>query len=375
MRHLFERTDGFDYVLRMNCDCGTVTPLSQDAYVRGEERSRMPCPSCGGEIHYGPAVAAIRDPKDPVLDNGRLTTFSWYHTSSQLDWPSPAFTERLEREIPQTDRTLGPSRESFIASQASKALHVGTYEAAIENMMRRMDDQGDGDTQFYLYRVALNLDSSKVNAGYRDENHEVASDISVHELDVDELAAVRYLNVHEAIGSLSVAIRPSSVEAVQCVPLPIPDLRVGLPADITAAAITSVKRVTRDLADAGDALGANRRHASAMSLGLRPDPDGLAKRLKRIERAYYERWNAFNDLLAETLLPEAGALVRRNFNDALAHRRGDDVDEYIAKYRGFAALVARGDDVIKHLSGTPWRAVSSGPRLWPSDQRAPERGR
>lgn len=36
-----------------------------------------------------------------------------------------------------------------------KALHVGTYEAAIHNMLRRIADQADRGKQFYLYRVHL----------------------------------------------------------------------------------------------------------------------------------------------------------------------------------------------------------------------------
>ncbi|NLA28759.1 MAG: hypothetical protein GX875_03775 [Propionibacterium sp.] len=37
----------------------------------------------------------------------------------------------------------------------NKALHVGTYGAAIHNMFRRCADQGDQGEQFYLNRVFL----------------------------------------------------------------------------------------------------------------------------------------------------------------------------------------------------------------------------
>lgn len=39
--------------------------------------------------------------------------------------------------------------------QRAKALHVGTYEAAVHNMLRRIHDQADHGAQFYLYRVHL----------------------------------------------------------------------------------------------------------------------------------------------------------------------------------------------------------------------------
>ncbi|EHR61028.1 hypothetical protein [Saccharomonospora cyanea] len=39
--------------------------------------------------------------------------------------------------------------------QRAKALHAGTYEAAIHNMLWRIDGQADHNRQFYLYRVRL----------------------------------------------------------------------------------------------------------------------------------------------------------------------------------------------------------------------------
>jgi hypothetical protein len=43
------------------------------------------------------------------------------------------------------------------ARYESQALHLGTYEATVESMLRRMCDQDDGGPQFYLYRVAHRL--------------------------------------------------------------------------------------------------------------------------------------------------------------------------------------------------------------------------
>lgn len=224
---LIERNDGFDYDLWMACSCGLSSPLSSSAYVSGSRQSRMACSHCGKVIHYGPAVAAIRDPEDPALDNHALNTFAWYHTSTQPDWPSVNFALDFVQAIDDS-AFLVPSREAFIAEHTSKALHVGTYEAAIENMLRRMNDELDAHSQFYLYRVALRLDPERINAGFRDENHEIASDISTHELDLLDLSAVRYLNVHEAIGSLSLAVAPQAIHAVQRIALPLREL--ALPA-------------------------------------------------------------------------------------------------------------------------------------------------
>ncbi|MDQ7993287.1 MAG: hypothetical protein AAGC63_09310, partial [Propionicimonas sp.] len=53
----------------------------------------------------------------------------------------------------------GPgSVERWTARQKAKALHIGTYEAAIENMVRRKADQSGSGEQFFLYRVELSPD-------------------------------------------------------------------------------------------------------------------------------------------------------------------------------------------------------------------------
>ncbi|QDE35578.1 hypothetical protein FIV50_12755 [Microbacterium foliorum] len=357
---LAEREDGFQYDLHMKCDCGAVSSLTQSAYVEGESRARMPCATCGEEIHYGPAVAAIRDEDDAALGSSDLNSFAWYHTSTQPDWPSQKYAEQFAEDVRWTDRPFGPTRESFIASQTSKALHVGTYEAAIENMLRRMDDQDDGASQFYLYRVALRLDSNLLNPGFRDENHEVASDISVHELDEGDLSAVRYLNVREAVGTLSLAIRPRSVAAVQRIAIPLPDLSADIDASAIAAALEETKTVVLERADSVARLGLNLREVNAMALGLRSDRGGVAKKHKAIERRYYAQWRELEEALADRCLPNVGALVRRNFIDAIMQRRTDDVDAFVTQYRSYAALLAHSDLVRARLVTTPWRVVTSG---------------
>lgn len=343
----------------MKCDCGAVSPLTQSAYVAGESRARMPCATCGEDIHYGPAVAAIRDPDDAALRSSDVNTFAWYHTSTQPDWPSEEYAAQFARDLNWTDRPFGPSRESFIASQTSKALHVGTYEAAIENMLRRMDDQGDGASQFYLYRVALRLDPTLINSRFRDENHEDAADISVHELDRENRSAVRYLNVHEAIGSLSLAIRPGSIAAVQRIAIPMPDLSADIDTRAIVAVLEETKKVISEHAESVARLGRNLREVNAMALGLRPDRGGVAKKHKAIEHRYYAQWRELEEALADQCLPNVGALVRRSFVDAITQLRTDDVDAFVAQFRLYAALLARPDLVRDRLVRTPWRVVAS----------------
>lgn len=65
---LRERFDGFNYDYRMRCECGATVTLHAEAYKRESTRgAQTPCESCGGSVHFGPSVAAIRDAHDRSL--------------------------------------------------------------------------------------------------------------------------------------------------------------------------------------------------------------------------------------------------------------------------------------------------------------------
>jgi len=247
---LEERRDGFAYDYRMRCECGKASALTAAEYVDEADGARMDCAHCGGHIHFGRGVAALRGENDPALRDERVPMLAWYHTSTAPDWPSADYAACFERDLKWVDRSFGPSRASHVARQTSKALHVGTYEAAIENMLRHMHDQTDSGSQFYLYRVALHIAPGRINEGYRDENHAVAAHTSVSELDEAGLDAVRYLNVHEVMGSLSLAVRPSAIAAVQRLLIPIPGLSVEAEPDAGRAASAALVAATHALREA-----------------------------------------------------------------------------------------------------------------------------
>lgn len=354
---LIERSDGFDYGLRMMCSCGIPSPISAADYEEGAHGSHMTCVHCGESLHYGPAVAALRDPNDPALNDDALSTFAWYHTSTQPDWPSPNFSTDFVAGLDQRD-LLMPSREAFIAEHTSKALHVGTYEAAIENMLRRMNDELDSHSPFYLYRVALNLESGKINPAFRDENHEIASDISTLELDDDGLCAVRYLNVREAIGTLSLAVAPTVIRAVQRIALPLPDL--AMPANPSDESfIEAVRDAASRMSDAAGELDVKPTERRKMELGLVPDPTGAARRHRELRHAYYDAVRRLEQHLEGEYLSHASALVRGSFTRAAAHWQEDGIDEYVTRYRAHAALLERAALVRAEVGSETWRQVTA----------------
>ncbi len=105
-----------------------------------------------------------------------------------------------------------------------QALHLGTYEAAIESMLRKMRDEDAGGVQFWLYRVALR-DRTMIKPGYCNETFEDISQITQEGL--GDWGAIRYLNTWESPGSISLAVRPQALAAVQGIPLPVQALSTG----------------------------------------------------------------------------------------------------------------------------------------------------
>ena len=91
VHNLEERPITFDYEYKMSCpDCPGITTLTSAEYYSEPNGAHVQCARCRGDIHFGPAVMALRDAGDPVLDDQRACRFAWYHTSTDPSWPSGA---------------------------------------------------------------------------------------------------------------------------------------------------------------------------------------------------------------------------------------------------------------------------------------------
>jgi hypothetical protein len=168
----------------------------------------MECARCGGDIHFGRAVMALRDANDPVLDDQQACRVAWYHTSSDPDWPGAPRTRCRRQTVHLLEGVTRPNdlRRARHAYE-DQALHLGTYETAIESMLRRMRDRDNDGAQFCLYRVGLRRDELIIEQGWRDEILVEAAQVTQSGLGVAD--AVRYLNVYESPGSISLAVRRS----------------------------------------------------------------------------------------------------------------------------------------------------------------------
>lgn len=203
-----ERRIDFSRERQMLCGiCGhhwTVNLDWIDRWEHGGER----CPGCGTTCEHEDSPRVTVDPGDPALDD-QVARFCWYHTSTHPDWPT---------------RDLGGAElvDEWAVRQRAKALHVGTYEAAIHNMLRRIRDQADWGSQFYLYRVHLNP-SVVARKGWLPDPSNFLGDVVLDEVCPPGVDVARYLNYHEDPGGLSLALGRDAIASVQQITVPLPE--------------------------------------------------------------------------------------------------------------------------------------------------------
>lgn len=189
-----------------------------DRWRQGHEE----CPRCGLTCEHEDAPKVTVDSDDPALDTGRVPDLFWYHSSTHSDWPPVDFDPAAGLDPEIVARMGGPQRAAAWAErQRSQALHVGTYEAAIHNMLRRMDDQDDLERQFYLYRVRLKP-SVVVREDWVPDPSKLMGDLPLDEVCPAGVDVARYLNYHEDPGGLSLALGRGSIASVQSIAVPLP---------------------------------------------------------------------------------------------------------------------------------------------------------
>ncbi|WP_083863381.1 hypothetical protein [Nocardia exalbida] len=208
----------FDYSYWFDCECGRRVQVSATAYdlqCKGDEQ--YPLCDCGRTIDIAEAHPALRDLGD------------------------------IDCQDVQVDQHL---------AKTSLALHLGTYAAAIENMLRRMRDQDSPSHQYWLHQVQIRLQHADLAQGIHSEFSGWFGDVPMTALADLDARAARYVNVHEAPGSISLAVNPQVIIRVRTIPLSM--TTAVLPA--TEAGEQAVEHTDADLAAAQQ---------------LRPDTTGI----------------------------------------------------------------------------------------------------
>jgi hypothetical protein len=160
---------GFDYSYWFECAvCGTRVNIAADLYElqttetptrRRADFSR--CAKCSAEIDVTELCPVLRSLNDIALQDDCVARLYWYHSSPYENWPdAEAYAAAFEAQIAKVP-PLGPfTPQQLLEQHTSLAAHIGTYEAAIENMLRRRRDQDRQDgspVQYWLHRVQIKL--------------------------------------------------------------------------------------------------------------------------------------------------------------------------------------------------------------------------
>ncbi|MDE1656472.1 MULTISPECIES: hypothetical protein [Actinomycetaceae] len=208
----------------MRCEkCGWKWKASDEWLGKFFHRQEGQCPECGARhLEENAYLRVDGDPKDAARNVSKLTSLYWYHTSTHPDWPKKVYCPREEwspefREIMKQEQPDAGSVEE----QRDVALHVGTYEAAVHNMIRRIGFECDGGKQFYLYRVVLNeaaviADDIPLDPAPAFGKLKFSSEYFPQGADI-----LRYINLHEDPGSLSLALRREAIRSVVRYKIPI----------------------------------------------------------------------------------------------------------------------------------------------------------
>ncbi|MEU1165881.1 hypothetical protein ABZ372_37830 [Streptomyces sp. NPDC005921] len=202
--------------------CGHRWRVDLDCIDRWEQAEEN-CPGCGLTCEHEGSPRVTLDSGDPALDDDRIAQFSWYHSSAQPHWPTRDFDPAAVL-TPKTRRVMGREQRvaAWVARQRAKALHVGTYEAAVHNMLRRIRDQADQRSPFFLCRVRLKP-SVVVREGWLVDPGDFVGDTVLDEVCPPCVDVARYWNYYEDPGGLSLALGRDAIASVQRIAVPLPD--------------------------------------------------------------------------------------------------------------------------------------------------------
>ncbi|MEU6485819.1 hypothetical protein [Streptomyces sp. NPDC046887] len=282
------------------------------------------------EHEDAPRVAV--DPDDPALDDDRVARFFWYHTSTQPDWPTRNFdpaavlTSEIRMMMGGSERVA-----EWAARQRAKALHIGTYEAAVHNMFRRIRDQADRGKHFYLYRVHLSP-SVVVREGWLIDPSDFVGDVVLDEVCPPGVDVARYLNYHEDPGGLSLALGRGAIAGVQQVPVPLQD----------ACDADWVREAVAALETASDA------------------PGPAAGKLARFTRPASPR-AVLGRELAAALAGRLPVNLRDPFDSTAAFVEGDDPTRWARRTSALLHLISDTGRVVAALDRQDLREVGDRP--------------
>jgi hypothetical protein len=341
----------------MRCEnCQGSNSLTAETYHARTEDGMTGCANCKRDFNFGPRVIDLRDEDDEALNASKVPQLVWYHTTTEPEWPqvSRVLPDEELRHLRETAHWPEDEMARHRRFYENQALHVGTYEAAIESMLRHMTGQNDRNSAFYLYRLRLRQDVS-IAPELRDENHEQAAKITRMDLAAQNWDAIRYLNAYESMGSISLALVRSAIAATQRICLPVPEL-VGEPHCSIVEQVGAFRKEVQDIRaeNAGKPLTTldNMRMRASGRPGGPPPPE---------PNEVYPVLSAMECFVADQYLGRVSPIVRYDFLNALGRPHpADDEESYLAwltRFMNLATLLTSPGEVLKALDAQPWQEI------------------
>lgn len=284
-------------------------------WIDSWEQGKEVCPGCSLTCEHEDAPKVAVDPDDVALDRDLVSSLFWYHSSTHQDWPRVDFDPAADLDSATRERQRKMLSErrlsSWAARQRAKALHVGSYEAAIHNMLRRVADQGDRHNQFHLFRVRLKP-SVIVREDWLIDPTNFVGDVELDDVRPPGIDVARYLNRHEDPGSLSLALGRDSIESVQQITVPLPEEGTD----------SWIKEVTQELKSASPVVPDSTKPGIWAKLERRVSP--------RAELGHK---------IGASLAAHLPINLRYGFGRAAAFEEGDDPAQWARRTLGLAHLV------------------------------------
>ena len=318
-----------------SCDvCGARLPMM--SWERFDNHDHVvDCPGCHGRLSHQERTLALTSTADPMLEIDAVPTVAWYHASIYEQWPPT------------------------VAAKRERALHLGTYEAAIDTMHFRMERMGEADAPFFLHRVTLDPDHSVIDR----EVHVDAGETMTGRVPMDLVTrgghtVRRYVNAVEHRGSISLAVDLDAISSVQSIAIPVDALADTATADASAAEVRCIAEHDAARDDHAAAVADLAAHPPP------PNPDPLRQSIDemlgnsgvtRLDIARDIRIHKANlcrdEVLAAAYL-SAGVSAERSaaLAQALHKRSSRDPATIHRLYRQHAALLTHPDQVVAALA-------------------------
>jgi hypothetical protein len=360
-----EHPHGFDfnYDFWFECVCGRRIQVPATTYdLQCQCIEPYPVCVCGTTIDISEARPIVRDPFDIDHHDDEVDRHVWYHSSTYQDWPS--LTYRRDTAALLALSELPPEQHAeTIDQKCSLALHLGTYAAAVENMLRRMADQDSPNHQYWLHQVEIQLQHGDLLTGVGSELATWFGDVQLTKLTERGARAIRYVNTYEDAGSISLAIDPRVITRVRTIQMPtaaaaLPNTAVGeqavtLAADNLAAAEQLRPEATGvpadQIFDSNLAIFLEEAKGRAIADSAR----AYAQQMERYRDRQGEVWSSLESALVDAYLSNVNTQMRNRLTRVIPTHT--EPAEYHERFRTMAGFLVRPLMVVQQFETATWR--------------------